>query len=240
MDRTVEVVTILSGGMDSTTLAYDIASLGRHQYFLSFDYGQRHKFELVMASRTAAALGCEHSIIDLPISKLLTGSSLTDSSVQVPHGHYEEESMKATVVPGRNAIMLSIAWAVAACKQAKVVACGVHAGDHAIYPDCRPEFLRSLTQSLFLGTGFDGPVDIFAPYIGITKVEILQRGVELSVPYEQTWTCYEGDGKQACGRCGSCCERLTAFATVSIEDPLLYKDRKYWIEAANKFGIEKE
>jgi|SRR5277367_652703 len=220
-----KAVTILSGGMDSTTLVYQLAK-DYEQILISFDYGQRHKRELACAAITAKKLDLEHIVIELPVGPYLTGSSLTDTSVQMPHGHYEEENMRKTVVPGRNAIMLSIAWGVATARKAEIVAYGAHAGDHAIYPDCRPEFIHRLVGALKLGV-WDGPEDLLVPYQYSSKADIVRSGLDLEVPYQDSWTCYEG-GEVSCGICGSCCERLEAFNKNSVEDPLEYQDRTTW------------
>lgn len=219
-----EAVVIVSGGMDSVTLAYDLHKQGHKLTLLSFDYGQRHKTELQFAKWHADNLDAEHVVIDISgIKPLLKGSALTDD-VDVPHGHYAEETMRATVVPNRNAIMLSIAWGLAAANGAAVLGCGVHAGDHYIYPDCRPDFVAELNKALRLGTEGHRADDlkIVAPYIDKTKTDIAAIGGELGVPYEKTWTCYEG-GEIHCGKCGSCTERKEAFRDSGVPDPTVYK-----------------
>src|SRR6186713_2307438 len=139
------VVTTLSGGLDSTTLAYELAAAGHELLALSFDYGQRHAKEVEYAARTTAALGAEHHVVDLrSVGPLLSGSALTSAEVDVPEGHYTDESMAVTVVANRNAIMLSIAVGAAVSRGAEAVAAAVHAGDHTIYPDCRPEFIEAI------------------------------------------------------------------------------------------------
>lgn len=236
-----KAVTILSGGMDSATLAFAIAS--QHggdeeeyiqQHFISFDYGQKHKKELLSAKAIAGLLKCQHDIIDISaVSPFLKGSALTDEkNVEMPEGFYAEENMRLTVVPNRNAMMLSIAWAVAVGEQSQYVYYGAHRGDHFVYPDCRPEFVDSLSYAFRIGTyGIDRNImeektkEIIAPFIEIDKTEILKRGLLMSVPYELTWTCYRG-GDTACGTCGSCQERLESFYLNGIEDPLPYATRK--------------
>jgi 7-cyano-7-deazaguanine synthase len=220
----MKATAIVSGGMDSVTLAYDLKDKGFALDILSFHYGQRHSRELECARWQADYLGATHHLIDLSgIGALLKGSALTDAGVAVPHGHYAEETMRATVVPNRNAIMLSIAWAAAAADGADVLACGVHAGDHYIYPDCRPQFIQSLNQAFRLGT--EGHrrenLNMIAPFLTWTKGDIVKRGLALGVRYDQTWTCYEG-GEVACGKCGSCNERLEAFAAAGAEDQIPY------------------
>jgi 7-cyano-7-deazaguanine synthase len=150
--------------------------------------------------------------------QLFKGSSQTDPTVAVPEGHYAEENMKLTVVPNRNMILLSLAIARAISIGSTKVFYGAHAGDHAIYPDCRPEFVRSMQTAAALCDWKQ--VDILAPYSDRTKVEILKRGMECGTPYAETWTCYVG-GAEPCGKCGSCQERAEAFAKNGLIDPLV-------------------
>jgi len=187
---------------------------------LTFNYGQRHLREINSASVIAENLELEHHIVDLSsIRELLKGSALTDD-INVPEGYYKEETMKLTVVPNRNAIMLSIAVGHAISKGAQFVAYAAHSGDHAIYPDCRKEFVEKFSSVSEIADYH--PVKILAPYIDMDKIEILKRGLQLGVPYDLTWTCYKG-GKKACGKCGACRERLEAFEKNRVEDPLEYE-----------------
>lgn len=226
-------VTILSGGMDSATLAFAVRSIDpefnyEKQHFVSFNYGQRHVKELDCARAIAKFLDSQHTVIDLSqVGPHLKGSALTDG-VEMPEGYYAEENMRLTVVPNRNAIMLSIAWGIAEGEKADAVFYGAHAGDHDIYPDCRPEFVEALSGAFRSGTFGDKPVGIYAPFLNIDKAEILRRGLSMGVPYELTWTCYKGDSV-ACGVCGSCQERLWAFDQVGKEDPLPYESRKLYM-----------
>lgn len=209
-----KVVCILSGGMDSTTLLYYLKDIN-DVYVLSFDYGQRHKKELEYAQKTTQKLGLNHKIINLnSINELLKGSALTDN-IAVPEGHYEDESMKLTVVPNRNMIMLAIATGYAVSIGATKVFCGVHSGDHAIYPDCRPEFIDKLSEVTKIANYI--PVVIEAPFRNLTKKEIAVIGKELNVPYEDSWTCYKGLEKP-CGKCGACQERIEAMKFADIKD----------------------
>lgn len=220
----MKAVAIVSGGMDSVTLAHWLKSKGFNLELLSFDYGQRHRKELECAAWQAESLGACHNIVDISgIRPLLKGSALTDDVV-VPHGHYAEETMRATVVPNRNAIMLSIAWCLACSKGADLLACGVHAGDHFIYPDCRPDFIVSFNESLRLGTigHRKDTLELTAPFVHYTKTDIAAIGGELKVPFEHTWTCYEG-GDIHCGLCGACSERKEAFRESRTSDPTQYR-----------------
>jgi 7-cyano-7-deazaguanine synthase len=204
-------VVVVSGGLDSTTLAYVQKDRGFDVYAISFDYGQRHVKELDYARETMGEIAEDHHIVDLTnLTELFaeSGSSLV-TGADVPEGHYGEESMKATVVPNRNMIMLSIAAGYAVSINAESVAMGMHAGDHFIYPDCRPEFVVAIEYALQLAnTGFAHPSFNFAtPFIQKSKNEIAAEAVRLSVPIERTWSCYQG-GEIHCGRCGTCVERL--------------------------------
>lgn len=225
------VVAIVSGGMDSVTLAYHLAEQGHSLHLLSVDYGQRHRKELNYARTTADALGERHSIIDLSsITTLIASSSLT-SEHEVPDGHYAEQTMRATVVPNRNMMMLSVATAIAVSEGAQFVATGVHGGDHFIYPDCRPEFVAaahavSLIGNVSFGQDFRG---IIAPFVHHDKAWIAAEGDRLGVPWSQTWSCYKG-GEIHCGRCGTCVERAEAFHLAGVIDPTEYEDANYWRE----------
>lgn len=215
---------IISGGMDSTTLAYFLRAQGYELSMLSFNYGQRHSRELECAKKIAANLRAEHTIIDLQaIRPLIKGSSLTDETVDTPHGHYAADNMKLTVVPNRNAIMLSIAWGIACVNGSELLAFGAHAGDHFIYPDCRPEFVSAMNIAMRSGTeGFrNDALTIAAPFLDMTKTQIAEIGGELGVPYEDTYTCYEGK-ENHCGKCGACQERKEAFRDSGVFDPTVY------------------
>lgn len=220
-------VALLSGGMDSTVLAYSLRqALGEGEnnlHFLSINYGQRHKKELEFAKRTAANLRAPHTVVDLTaIQQLLTGSSLTSPDIEVPEGHYTAVSMKATVVPNRNMIMLAVAAGYAVSRQLEVVAVAVHAGDHAIYPDCRPGFIEALRSAIEIGTEGFGSPRLLAPFVNASKADIAARGALLSVPWEDTWSCYKG-GEQHCGKCGTCVERREAFVLAGVSDPTEYE-----------------
>jgi 7-cyano-7-deazaguanine synthase len=222
--------------MDSVTLAWHLQSLDWEQYIISFDYGQRHAKELEFAAECAYDLGADHDVIDLrELSQFLNSSSLTDPNIDVPDGHYAEETMKITVVPNRNMIMLSIAVGIAVAGQYQRVFVGVHAGDHFIYPDCREAFYNALNEAVQLGTdGFSAwDDDVFAvatPFVGITKADIVMKGAALGVPYEATWSCYKGK-EIHCGRCGTCVERKEAFRLAEVADPTVYEDEDFEVAA---------
>lgn len=207
----------LSGGMDSTTLLAYAATLGEPVLPVAFQYGQRHQREV----RSAAAIA-EHYWLTLDIVRLstLTSESLTGGD-PVPHGHYTDESMAATVVQGRNLMFATML--VCRAQPGDRVWLGVHAGDHAIYPDCRPDFVEPLALAVRNAYG----VILEAPFIRRTKAEIAAIGGALNVPYRLTWSCYEGS-EVHCGRCGTCVERAEAFHLAGIDDPTIYADPDFW------------
>jgi 7-cyano-7-deazaguanine synthase len=229
-------IAIVSGGLDSVTMLYDLISRdGDDVKVLSFDYGQRHAKELDQANGICADLGVEHFIIDMQsYGWVISGgsSSLLNANIDVPEGSYDDESMKATVVPNRNMAMLSMAAGYAITMEAQYIATAVHAGDHAIYPDCRPEFINSLTKTIKLANaGFiHADFQVRTPYINITKTDIAFIAKELGVPVERTWSCYKG-GMFHCGRCGTCVERLEALHGANIDDSTVYLDNDFWREA---------
>ncbi|WP_339879838.1 7-cyano-7-deazaguanine synthase QueC [Pseudidiomarina gelatinasegens] len=214
-----KVVVIYSGGMDSFTVLHHALKQGHDVYALSFNYGQRHVRELDAAAAVCNSLGINHKIVDITaINTLLAGSSLT-SDIEIPEGHYEAESMQSTVVPNRNMILLALAIGYAVSIKAEAVYYGAHSGDHAIYPDCRPEFVEKM-NAVSLIANYE-PIPIEVPFLTNTKAEILAAGLAMGLDYAQTWTCYNGR-EQACGKCGACVERLEAFAANNCVDPLPY------------------
>jgi len=217
-----KAVVIYSGGMDSFTILNKALKEGYELYALTFNYGQRHSKEIEFAKDVCAELGINHRIIDITaINQLLQSSSLTtSSSIDIPEGHYEAANMKSTVVPNRNMILLSLAIGYAVDIGASKVYYGAHSGDHAIYPDCRPDFVHAMNKVAKLANY--EPVDIVTPYLNSSKTEILADGLSIGLDYGKTWTCYNGREK-ACGKCGSCIERLEAFAENNATDPLPYE-----------------
>ncbi|MDA1280847.1 MAG: 7-cyano-7-deazaguanine synthase QueC [Chloroflexi bacterium] len=214
----MKTVLILSGGMDSATLLYDLLAQGDDVDAIGVNYKQRHGKELDCAAELCRINGVRWDVLDLSsLSGFLTGSSQSDLSVPVPFGRYDEPTMKLTVVPNRNMFMLAAAGAVAIARKADRLAYGAHSGDHTIYPDCRPEFVEAMGQAFRLCDWHS--LQLCAPYINMTKGDVCRRGVELAVPFELTWTCYVG-GVSPCGKCGACNEREEAFEVAGIGDPL--------------------
>jgi 7-cyano-7-deazaguanine synthase len=191
---------------------------------LSFDYGQRHRVELDYASNTARVLAAEHQVVDLSgLARLLSGSALTSTTVDVPDGHYSHVSMRATVVPNRNAIMLAVAVGKAVAVGADAVVFGAHAGDHPIYPDCRLAFVEAFEHmSVVANDGFAHPdLRVLAPFITLSKADIAVIGARMNVPFGETWSCYKG-GAAHCGTCGTCMERREALDLAGVADPTVY------------------
>ena len=207
--------------MDSFTVLHTALAAGHEVYALSFNYGQRHVRELDCAAQVCRDLGISHKIIDITaMNELMAGSSLTDTSIAVAEGHYAEASMKSTVVPNRNMILLSLAIGYAVTLDANAVYYGAHAGDHTVYPDCRPEFVEKM-NAVSLIANYQ-PIPIVAPFLHSNKAQILAAGLALNLDYSHTWTCYVG-AEKACGKCGACVERLEAFAANKRADPIAYQ-----------------
>lgn len=211
-------IIIVSGGMDSVTLLYDYKD--RIALGISFDYGSNHNSkEIPFAKLHCERLGIRHITIPLDFMHKYFKSSLLDGSDAIPEGHYEDENMKSTVVPFRNGIMLAIAAGIAESNGLSHVMIANHGGDHAIYPDCRPEFISAMSSATKAGS-YNG-VTVIAPYTNITKGDIARRGKELGIDYTETWSCYKG-GEKHCGKCGTCVERKEALRDAGIEDRTEY------------------
>jgi len=218
-------VLVVSGGMDSATLAHMCVKEGGSPYLITFDYGQKHKKEIAYARLLAENLGVPHQVVDISnIQNLLGGSALTDDCIEVPEGHYAASNMAITVVPNRNAIFLTIAYGAAVSFQSKFVGAAMHTGDHTIYPDCRPQFVdifSTMQKIATEGTG-DADLSLWTPFLDKSKAEIAQIGLNMDLNYEETWSCYKGDLLH-CGKCGTCVERKEAFKLIGATDPTLYQ-----------------
>jgi 7-cyano-7-deazaguanine synthase len=217
----MKALVLFSGGLDSTVLAAQLQADGIETRLLSIDYGQRHAKELNKAEKIAQALSLPHRMLRLPdLGPLLGGSSLTDDQVELPEGHYAEESMKATVVPNRNMILLALAGGHALSIGFNTIAYAAHAGDHTIYPDCRPEFADAMEKALGLADWQN--LNLHRPFVNFSKEDLVRTGNELGAPLELTWSCYAGREKH-CGKCGTCVERIEAFALAKVVDPTEYE-----------------
>ncbi|HEX9782866.1 MAG TPA: 7-cyano-7-deazaguanine synthase QueC [Opitutaceae bacterium] len=223
METPGKVIVLCSGGMDSVAALHEAHARGHTiAMALSFHYGSKHNDrELPFAAHHARALGVPHEIVRLDFVDRLFSSALLASGDVIPEGHYEEETMRQTVVPFRNGIMLSIAAGVAESAGAQAVVIAAHAGDHAIYPDCREPFMQAMSDAIRLGT-YAG-IEVLRPFITLTKAQIARRGAGRGVDFAQTWSCYQG-GELHCGRCGTCVERREAFVLAGLPDPTVYAE----------------
>jgi 7-cyano-7-deazaguanine synthase len=217
----MKVCVLLSGGMDSVAAFYEV--LGTHEVAacLSFDYGAKHNArEIPFAKLHADRAGVLHQVIPLDFMNRLFKSDLLQSGGDIPEGHYAEESMKQTVVPFRNGIMLAIATGYAESIGAGGLVIAAHSGDHAIYPDCREPFMRAMATAM--GEGTYAKIQLLRPFIAMDKTAIARRGVELGIDFSETWSCYKG-GEVHCGVCGTCVERREAFILAGLPDPTRYE-----------------
>ena len=217
----MKVLISLSGGMDSTTLLGHLLSQGYEVDAVSFMYGSKHNsYEQEAAKNVTKYYGITLRQMDSTSIMCDFDSALLRSGDNIPEGHYTDKTMSGTVVPGRNMIFLTIlaglAWSIGAQK----IAIGIHAGDHAIYPDCRTEFFKAMDSAIYLGT--DKRIELIAPFVEMNKISILEWGIPNRVPYDLTRTCYK-DQSSACGKCGACVERLEAFEKNGIKDPIIYE-----------------
>jgi 7-cyano-7-deazaguanine synthase len=236
MSNNVKAVMSLSGGMDSTTVLAWLLSQGADVTCLNFIYGSKHnQYEEIAAQAVAAHYGVKYIKFDLTEAFSPMKSNLLKSGDDIPEGHYSHESMSLTVVPGRNSIFASIMCGVAESIGAKVIALGIHQGDHDIYPDCRKEYFYAMKSALYLAS--DKKVEMIAPFLDTNKIGILDFGFRMQVPYELTRTCYK-DQIVSCGKCGSCNERIEAFATHGVKDPIDYAENINWGAKFTKFKIE--
>jgi len=217
-------IVLLSGGLDSSTLLYQLQFEDYDVIGLAVDYGQRHAREI--ASALAVAEVARVPLMNLQLAAALApvfaqakSSQVGRNKAEVPHGHYASDAMKTTIVPNRNMLLLALAGALAESVGAGVVAYGAHAGDHPIYPDCRPEFYESCDETLKFATA--ERVALYAPFGRITKSDIVRRATQLRVPLGLTWSCYE-DRDLHCGACGTCVERIEAFRDANVPDPTKY------------------
>jgi len=220
-------VVLLSGGLDSATTLAIARSQGFICHAVSFDYGQRHRAELVAADRVARAVGSsEHRTMRIDFAGI-GGSALTDNNIAVPENAVADGGIPVTYVPARNTVFLSLALGWTEVLNAADIFIGVNAVDYSGYPDCRPEFIRGFEKLASLATkaGVEGhPFTIHAPLISLTKAQIIKRGIELGVDYSLTVSCYQADSEgKACGRCESCRLRREGFAAANVPDPTRYK-----------------
>ncbi|MEM0089416.1 MAG: 7-cyano-7-deazaguanine synthase QueC [Archaeoglobaceae archaeon] len=237
----MKAVLILSGGIDSSTLLYYLLHQRYKVYALTFVYGQRHAKEVEFAKKIAneaKKVGfVDHKIVDISAIRELISKGAITGSEDVPDGHYSEETQRSTIVPNRNMILLSIAVGYAVKLGAREVHYAAHKSDYSVYPDCRKEFVKALDTAIYLANIWE-PVELKAPFVEMTKAEIVSLGLKLGVPYELTWSCYVG-GERPCLKCGTCIERTEAFLLNNTKDPLLSDEEwKLAVEAYEKFKIK--
>ena len=216
----LKVVVLVSGGMDSVAALYHAKEQHEVVGALSFDYGSKHNHkEIPLAAYHCEQLGVPHRVIKLAFINELFASDLLQSGGDIPDGHYEELTMKQTVVPFRNGIMLSVAGGYAESIEAKGLVIAAHSGDHAIYPDCREAFMKAMSDAIRLGTYAE--VEVLRPFIAMSKADITRLGHTLGVDFATTWSCYKGQ-EIHCGNCGTCVERREAFEKAGLPDPTVY------------------
>jgi 7-cyano-7-deazaguanine synthase len=240
-----KAIVLLSGGLDSTILAAHMKYVEKREVIgLNVNYGQKHNREIISANNVAAELDIELVELRLAeaISPLYSGaeSSQVGKKLDVPEGHYAAENMKTTLVPNRNMMLIGLAGALAISRGAEAVCAAIHAGDHAIYPDCRPEFYHRCSQALQEATQppVEQVVRVYAPFVNMTKADIVKHGwtillntgfVDANLSQQDvldflalTWSCYQGDRITHCGKCGTCVERREAFELAGVPDPTEY------------------
>jgi len=226
-----KIVISQSGGLDSTVLAYHLIDLDFDLYPVWFNYGSKHNSkEKIAIENICNRLGIldKLKIVDISFINNIFTSSLLSTGDNIPNGYYSDKNMASTVVPFRNGIFISILSGYAASINTNLVAIGVHSGDHAIYPDCREDFINKMQIACESGLNlYNERFEIITPFLKLNKTQIVTLGEKLHVPFELTWTCYNGRNK-ACGTCGSCIERLEAFHLNYIKDPLDYEDDESW------------
>jgi 7-cyano-7-deazaguanine synthase len=217
----MKVVVLCSGGMDSVAALYWAQREHAVAAVVSFDYGSKHNHrEIPFAREHAAKFGLRHEVVALDFVGRLFSSALLKGSEAVPDGHYEADNMRQTVVPFRNAIMLSIAAGLAESIGAEGLVIAAHGGDHAVYPDCRETFMLTFAEAMKAGT-YAG-IKLLRPFIAMNKAQIATEGAKLGVDFAHTWSCYKG-GAVHCGKCGTCVERREAFILAALPDPTTYE-----------------
>jgi len=219
----MKIVLLLSGGLDSSVLLYHLLDCQHEVITLSARYGQRHSKELSSAWRITSKARAEHHHVDFSDFGSLVNSALTTPGIEVPQRDYTPETLKATIVPNRNALLLSAAFGLAFSLDAFAVAYAAHSGDHAIYPDCRPEFIQAFGKAMELAWFPEKRVKLIAPFEHFSKSQIVHLGSTLNVPFELTYSCYVGEEKH-CGKCSTCRERQKAFIEAGVVDPTEYEE----------------
>ena len=228
----MKALVLFSGGLDSTTaLALAISKYGKENVVaLSVSYGQKHIKEIEASNKIAAYYDVEHIYLDLAKIFQYSNCSLLsqNNDIAIPEGEYvkqlqEQDGALSTYVPFRNGLFLSSAASIALSKNCDIIYYGAHADDAAgeAYPDCSVEFTKAINEAIYLGSG--KKVSVVGPFVNMHKADIVKLGLRLGVPYELTWSCYEGHDK-ACGKCGTCIDRIKAFKANGVKDPIEYEE----------------
>lgn len=220
----MKALVVLSGGLDSTTALYWAKKQYDNVETITFNYGSKHNdIENAYAKKTCEKLGIKNTVIHLDFMNKYFKSDLLQSGGDIPEGYYTAENMKSTVVPFRNGIMLAIAAGFAESNDCEVLVLGNHSGDHAIYPDCRPEFIKGISEAISAGT--EKHIQVVSPFCLMNKTDIVKEGEKLGVDFSLTYSCYKGKEKH-CGKCGTCTERKEAFEQAGVKDPTEYEEEK--------------
>ncbi len=222
----MKAVCLMSGGMDSTTLAYVAKDMGYDILAVHMNYGQRtQRKELACARRVAERLDAVDFVeISLDYFTKFGASSLTDMSIPVEEGTLGRTDHPNTYVPFRNANLISIATSYCESRDGDAIFIGVQSGDHIGYPDCTPQFIAAMQDVISVGTQTEKEIRLLTPFVSMNKTDILREGLRLGVPYEDTWSCYDAEDA-ACGVCSSCLSRMKAFADLGVADPIPYQRR---------------
>ena len=224
-------VVLVSGGMDSATAAYEAAARGYDLYFLHTSYGQRTETREYECARELAADLSVRELLHVETDHLAAvgGSSLTDAEMNVANADVDADEIPDTYVPFRNANLLATAVSYAEANDCDAVFLGVHSEDYAGYPDCRPEFFEAFQRVVDVGTRPETDIALEVPFVDASKTDITERGRELGVPFEHTWSCYRDDAP-ACGTCDACAYRLRAFQSLGVRDPIAYAERPTYVD----------
>ncbi|PSP99942.1 7-cyano-7-deazaguanine synthase QueC [Halobacteriales archaeon QS_4_70_19] len=224
-DPEERAVVLVSGGMDSATAVYEAIDRGYEPYFLHSSYGQRTADREHECARTLAEqVGAEFLHVETEHLSRIGASSLTDTSMDMADADLEDEDVPDSYVPFRNANLLSMAVSCAEANDCTAVFVGAHSEDFSGYPDCRPEFFEAFERVVDVGTKPETDISVEAPFVEWSKTDIAERGLELGVPYERTWSCYRSEAP-ACGTCDACAYRLQAFQRLGARDPIDYAER---------------
>ena len=226
MTEDKRAVILVSGGMDSATAVYEAMDRGYEPYFFHTSYGQEtenkeRECAEMLAERVDAA---DFLNVETRHLAMIGASSLTDENIDVQEADLESDGIPTSYVPFRNANLLSMATSYAEANDCSAVFIGAHSEDFSGYPDCRPEFFEAFQRVVDVGTKPETKIDLVAPFVEWSKTDIVERGLELDVPYQITWSCYREEAP-ACGTCDACAFRLQAFERAGVKDPIAYQTR---------------